>query len=99
MRRLRVLFVAPVPNFKGGAEQSLMDLLTNPAVDPFLAVPAGDRSAHEQMTSAFLGTLSTSVRLVAFVDHFDWMTGSVSSGASSERHSNSIRSRAGAKPN
>ena len=40
MKRLRVLFVAPVPYFKGGAERSLMDLLTNPAVDPFLAVPA-----------------------------------------------------------
>lgn len=40
VNRLRVLFLSPVPHFKGGAERSLMDLLANPGVDPFLAVPA-----------------------------------------------------------
>jgi len=40
MKRLRVLYLSPVPNFKGGAERSLMDLLANPGVEPFLAVPA-----------------------------------------------------------
>jgi glycosyltransferase involved in cell wall biosynthesis len=40
MRLFRILFVAPVPNFKGGAERSLLDLLTNPGVDPCLVVPA-----------------------------------------------------------
>jgi glycosyltransferase involved in cell wall biosynthesis len=47
MKRLPVLFLSPVPNFKGGAERSLLDLLANPGVDPFLAVPAdGALSAH-----------------------------------------------------
>lgn len=40
MPRLPVLFFAPVPDFKGGAERSLMDLMDNPGVEPFLAVPA-----------------------------------------------------------
>ncbi len=40
MNRLRVLFLSPVPNFKGGAERSLMDLVTSPRIDPFLVVPA-----------------------------------------------------------
>ncbi|MFL9828763.1 glycosyltransferase family 4 protein [Rhodoplanes sp. SY1] len=35
----RVLFLAPVNHFKGGAEISLFDLLRNPLVDPVLAVP------------------------------------------------------------
>jgi glycosyltransferase involved in cell wall biosynthesis len=35
-----VLFLAPVPDFKGGAERSLMDLMSNPGVSPHLAVPA-----------------------------------------------------------
>jgi glycosyltransferase involved in cell wall biosynthesis len=39
MDRLRVLFLSPVPNFKGGAERSLVDLLTSPRIEPFLAVP------------------------------------------------------------
>ena len=40
MGRLRVLFLSPVPNLKGGAERSLIDLLANPRIEPFLAVPA-----------------------------------------------------------
>ncbi|MEJ0093437.1 MAG: glycosyltransferase family 4 protein [Methylocella sp.] len=40
MDRIRVLFLSPVPNFKGGAERSLMDLVTSPHIEPFLAVPA-----------------------------------------------------------
>jgi glycosyltransferase involved in cell wall biosynthesis len=39
MDRLRVLFLSPVPNFKGGAERSLMDLMTSPRIEPFLALP------------------------------------------------------------
>ena len=40
MRVFRVLFVAPVPYFKGGAERSLLDLMAARGVDPILAVPA-----------------------------------------------------------
>jgi glycosyltransferase involved in cell wall biosynthesis len=44
---LRVLFLSPVPDFKGGAEQSLFDLLANPAIEPLLVVPAvGPLSEH-----------------------------------------------------
>jgi glycosyltransferase involved in cell wall biosynthesis len=39
-KRLKVLFFAPVPDFKGGAERSLFDLMSNPAVLPMLAIPA-----------------------------------------------------------
>jgi glycosyltransferase involved in cell wall biosynthesis len=38
---LRVLFLSPVPDFKGGAERSLLDLLGNPSIEPLLVVPAG----------------------------------------------------------
>jgi glycosyltransferase involved in cell wall biosynthesis len=45
--RVRVLFLSPVPDFKGGAEQSLFDLVDNPGVEPLLVVPAaGAVSAH-----------------------------------------------------
>jgi glycosyltransferase involved in cell wall biosynthesis len=37
---LRVLFFSPVADFKGGAEQSLLDLMDNPRVEPLLVVPA-----------------------------------------------------------
>lgn len=40
MSKIKALYVSPVPNFKGGAEHSLFDLLANPGVDPVLAVPA-----------------------------------------------------------
>ena len=40
MKVFRVLFVSPVSYFKGGAERSLIDLMTIPGVDPILAVPA-----------------------------------------------------------
>jgi glycosyltransferase involved in cell wall biosynthesis len=44
---LRVLFLSPVPDFKGGAERSLLDLLANPAIEPLLVVPAeGPLSEH-----------------------------------------------------
>jgi glycosyltransferase involved in cell wall biosynthesis len=44
---LRVLFLSPVPDFKGGAEQSLLDLMRNPRIEPLLVVPAaGQLSAH-----------------------------------------------------
>jgi glycosyltransferase involved in cell wall biosynthesis len=36
MRRIRVLFLAPVADFKGGAERSLFDLMSNPRIDPVL---------------------------------------------------------------
>lgn len=35
----RVLFFPPVPDFKGGAERSLFDLLRNPGIEPRLVVP------------------------------------------------------------
>jgi glycosyltransferase involved in cell wall biosynthesis len=38
---LRVLFLSPVSDFKGGAERSLLDLLGNPSIEPLLVVPAG----------------------------------------------------------
>lgn len=40
MRVFRVVFVAPVSYFKGGAERSLLDLMNIPGVAPFLVVPA-----------------------------------------------------------
>ena len=44
---LRVLFLSPVPDFKGGAERSLVDLLRNPRIEPLLVVPAaGQLSAY-----------------------------------------------------
>lgn len=35
-----VLFLSPVSYFKGGAERSLMDLMSNPHINPTLVVPA-----------------------------------------------------------
>lgn len=35
-----VIFLSPVPDFKGGAERSLMDLMGNPNISPRLVVPA-----------------------------------------------------------
>ena len=35
-----ILFFSPVPDFKGGAERSLMDLVRNPNITPHLVVPA-----------------------------------------------------------
>jgi glycosyltransferase involved in cell wall biosynthesis len=35
-----VLFLSPVPDFKGGAERSLLDLIANPQIEPLLVVPA-----------------------------------------------------------
>jgi L-malate glycosyltransferase len=35
-----VLFLSPVPDFKGGAERSLLDLVANPQIEPLLVVPA-----------------------------------------------------------
>lgn len=47
--KLRVTFVAAVPNFYGGAERTLVDLLRNPSVTPSLCVPAeGPLSAMAQ---------------------------------------------------
>lgn len=39
MQKTKVLYLSPVPDFKGGAERSLFDLLANPNVNPILAVP------------------------------------------------------------
>ena len=39
MQKIRALYLSPVPDFKGGAERSLFDLLTNPNINPILAVP------------------------------------------------------------
>ena len=38
--RLRVMFASPVPDFRGGAERSLFDLMENPAIVPILVIPA-----------------------------------------------------------
>ena len=38
--RPRVLFLSPVPYFKGGAERSLMDLVANDRVVPIVVAPA-----------------------------------------------------------
>ncbi len=40
MTKPRVLFVAAVSDFVGGAERSLFDLIANPNIEPILAVPA-----------------------------------------------------------
>jgi glycosyltransferase involved in cell wall biosynthesis len=37
---IRVLFFSPVAYFKGGAERSLLDLLTNPEIEPHVLAPA-----------------------------------------------------------
>lgn len=37
---VRVLFLSPVPDFRGGAERVLMDMLACPGIEPFLGVPA-----------------------------------------------------------
>lgn len=37
---VRVLFVCPVPDFRGGAERVLMDMLDHPGLAPHLCVPA-----------------------------------------------------------
>jgi glycosyltransferase involved in cell wall biosynthesis len=39
MRRIRVLFLAPVAYFKGGAERSLFDLMSNRSIAPVLVTP------------------------------------------------------------
>ncbi len=39
MQKIKALYLSPVPDFKGGAERSLFDLLANPNIDPVLAVP------------------------------------------------------------
>ena len=75
MSRLRVLFFAAVPNFKGGAARSLMDLLTNPGVDPFLAVPAEGPIGAQADTLGIPWTLSSSVGLALFVDPLGWLMG------------------------
>ena len=36
----KILFVSDVPDFKGGAENSLFDLMTNPNIEPILVVPS-----------------------------------------------------------
>ncbi|WP_271023537.1 glycosyltransferase family 4 protein [Rhizobium sp. RCAM05973] len=40
MDKIKVLYVSPVSFFKGGAERSLFDLLSNEKISPYLAVPA-----------------------------------------------------------
>jgi len=37
---MKVMFISPVPFFKGGAERSLFDLLRNPLIEPILVVPS-----------------------------------------------------------
>lgn len=39
MTKPRIVFLAPVADFKGGAERSLLDLMANPAISPHLVVP------------------------------------------------------------
>jgi glycosyltransferase involved in cell wall biosynthesis len=36
----KILFISDVPDFKGGAENSLFDLMSNPHIVPMLAVPS-----------------------------------------------------------
>ena len=47
MRRTRVLFLAPVAYFKGGAERSLFDLMSNRSIDPVLVTPGPGSLAAE----------------------------------------------------
>ncbi|MFT4252815.1 MAG: glycosyltransferase family 4 protein [Caulobacter sp.] len=43
----KVLFLSPVPDFKGGAERSMLDLIANPEIEAEVAVPApGPISEH-----------------------------------------------------
>ncbi|MEM7650457.1 MAG: glycosyltransferase family 4 protein [Pseudomonadota bacterium] len=45
----RILFVSDVPDFKGGAERSLFDLMSNPGIEPHSCVPEeGAISAEAQ---------------------------------------------------
>ena len=47
MKKPKVLFISPVAFFKGGAERSLFDLMSNQGVEPLLLVPAeGELAAH-----------------------------------------------------
>ncbi len=39
MPSYKILYISPVGYFKGGAERSLMDLISNPAVTPVVVVP------------------------------------------------------------
>lgn len=51
MKKPRILFVSDVPDFKGGAERSLFDLMGNPHIEPVLCVPSEgeiSRAAGEQ---------------------------------------------------
>jgi len=41
VQRPRVLFFSPVADFKGGAERSLLDLMSNPFIDAEIAIPRG----------------------------------------------------------
>lgn len=53
----RVLFLAPVAEFRGGAERVLMDLLINPEIEPVLALPRdgpiAERAARQGVPVAF----------------------------------------------
>lgn len=60
MRKINVLYLSPVPDFKGGAERSLFDLLVNPNIKPILAVP-GDGELAERARS-----MGISVAVVGF---------------------------------
>jgi len=45
MTAVRVLFLCPVPDFHGGAERVLMDMLAHPGLVPHLCVPAAGEVA------------------------------------------------------
>ncbi|WP_413708784.1 glycosyltransferase family 4 protein [Rhizobium sp. Rhizsp82] len=50
MQKIKALYLSPVPDFKGGAERSLFDLLVNPDIDPLLVVPEDGELADRART-------------------------------------------------
>jgi glycosyltransferase involved in cell wall biosynthesis len=62
---LRVLFLSPVADFKGGAERSLLDLLRNSRIEPLLVVPAAGQ------LSACAASSNIPIELLEFGDISD----------------------------
>jgi glycosyltransferase involved in cell wall biosynthesis len=62
---LRVLFLSPVSDFKGGAERSLLDLLRNSRVEPLLVVSAAGQ------LSAYAASGNIPIELLEFGDISD----------------------------
>jgi len=62
---LRVLFLSPVSEFKGGAERSLLDLLRNSRIEPLLVVPAAGQ------LSTYAASSNIPIELLEFGDISD----------------------------